>query len=170
MKPQFGGTSSTTIPCLTSDPSLVRQKNSLFGITTTAGLANPGVVGSGSSNGNVGAGGIGLANTSNVSRNSPYNQQNSQNSPSGGNIALLNARPVHGGGQPYRGQPGERQVNQGITTSGNDQGFYRPPPRQQQHGGFHGHHSQHYDNYGNDQGITFVFYACFDECLYNAYL
>ena len=113
---------------------------------------NQGVVGSGSSNGNVGAGGVGtIANTANVSRNPIFNQQNNQTSPSGANITLLNERSFHGGGQPYRGHPIERQANQGINKGGSGQGFYRPPPRQQ-HGGLHGHHSQ-YDNFGNDQGM-----------------
>ena len=112
---------------------------------------NQGVVGSGSSNGNVGAGGLGtIANTANVSRNPNNYQQNT--SSSGANITLLNDRSIHGGGQPYRGHQVERPTSQGINKSGNGQGFYRPPPRQQ-HGGLHGHHSQ-YDNFGHDQGMS----------------
>lgn len=150
MNPYWWSILNATIPCLTSDPSLIRHTNSLFGITTTAGLVNQGVVGSGSSNGNVGSGGVGtIANTANVSRNPIFNQ--GQTPSSGANITLLNDRSVHGGGQPYRGHQVERQAHPGINKSGNGQGFYRPPPRQQ-HGGLHGHHSQ-YDNFGNDQGI-----------------
>jgi hypothetical protein len=142
------------IPCQSSDQRLLRHTNSLFGITTTAGIANQGVVGSGSSNGNVGSGGVGsLANTANVSRNPIYNLPNNQISPPGANINLLNDRQVHGGGQSYRGHQVERQPNYAINKSGNGQGFYRPPPRQQ-HGGLHGHHSQ-YDNFGNDQGMQY---------------
>jgi len=134
---------AVTILCQGSDQSLLRHTNSLFGITTTAGLVNQGVVGSGSSNGNVGAGGVGnLANTTNVSRNPIFNPNN-QISP-----------PVHGGGQHYRGHQVDRQTNHAINKSGNGQGFYRPPPRQQ-HGGLHGHHSQ-YDNFGKDQASIYA--------------
>ena len=134
------------IPCQSSDQRLLRHTNSLFGITTTAGIANQGVVGSGSSNGNVGAGGVGsLANTANVSRNPIYNHPNNQTASPGANITLLNDRQIHGGGQHYRGHQVERPPNK----SGIGQGFYRPP--RQQHGGLHSHHSQ-YDNFGKDQG------------------
>ena len=144
----------STIPCLSSDPRRIRHTFSLLGITTTAGLVNQGVVGSGSSNGNVGAGGVGnIANAANVSRNPIFNQ--GQNPSSGANITLLNDRSVHGGGQPYRGHQIERHVNQGINKSGNGQLFYRPPPRQQ-HGGSHGHHSQ-FSNFGKDQGMLLKF-------------
>jgi len=154
----FGGYISTAaIPCLSSS-RLVRDKNPFVGITTTAGLANQGVVGSGSSNGNVGTTGSGgnPANTAtNVSRNPHYNPNQNLSSGATPN-SVLNARSGHHGGDrpPYRG-------HQGIAPSGNgQQGLYRPPPRQQ-HGGFH---SQQYDNFGNDQGtisvgvfFTFVF-------------
>ena len=101
----------------------------------------------------MGPGGVGsLANTANVSRNPIYNQSHNQNSSPGANINLLNERQLHGGGQHFRGHQVERHSNHGIK-SGNGQGFYRPPPRQQ-HGGLHGHHSQ-YDNFGNDQGGNF---------------
>ena len=143
----------STIPCLSSDPRRIRHTFSLLGITTTAGLVNQGVVGSGSSNGNVGAGGVGsLANTANVSRNPIYHPNNHNSSP-GANVNLLNDRQVHGGGQSYRGHQVDRHTNHAINKSGNGQGFYRPPPRQQ-HGGLHGHHSQ-YDNFGHDQGMLY---------------
>ena len=99
----------------------------------------------------MGAGGAGtIANTTNVSRN-PIFTPNNQVSPPGANVNLLNDRQVHGGGQHYRGHQVDRQTNHAINKSGNGQGFYRPPPRQQ-HGGLHGHHSQ-YDNFGKDQGM-----------------